>query len=233
MAPPRRLNRAHPPCLRSIVQRQSGWIVNEEEISVYVLTDDGRDLHRHVEYLHPSGLSMCVGSPRTAKFFCPCHNGVFDKNGNVVSGPPPRRWTAMKPSGKRSVIHQREDSMTTRNWAPGWMSDSVGARFGMRSSCAKFPRSTGCIRWAAPACSWRSTRSSPGYLLTIYYVPTPDHAYDSVQYHHHPGPGGLVDPRPAPLGRQCHGGYHRSCTCCGSSCMAPTSTRVRSPGSPA
>lgn len=24
------------------------------------------------------------------KFFCPCHNGVFDKYGNVVSGPPPR-----------------------------------------------------------------------------------------------------------------------------------------------
>jgi Rieske Fe-S protein len=24
------------------------------------------------------------------EFFCPCHNGVFDKDGNVVSGPPPR-----------------------------------------------------------------------------------------------------------------------------------------------
>jgi Rieske Fe-S protein len=24
------------------------------------------------------------------RFFCPCHNGVFDKSGNVVSGPPPR-----------------------------------------------------------------------------------------------------------------------------------------------
>lgn len=23
-------------------------------------------------------------------FLCPCHNGVFDKNGNVVSGPPPK-----------------------------------------------------------------------------------------------------------------------------------------------
>jgi menaquinol-cytochrome c reductase iron-sulfur subunit len=23
-------------------------------------------------------------------FICPCHNGVYDKNGNVVSGPPPR-----------------------------------------------------------------------------------------------------------------------------------------------
>lgn len=24
------------------------------------------------------------------RFFCPCHNGVFDREGNVVSGPPPR-----------------------------------------------------------------------------------------------------------------------------------------------
>ena len=23
-------------------------------------------------------------------FFCPCHDGVFDKDGKVVSGPPPR-----------------------------------------------------------------------------------------------------------------------------------------------
>jgi Rieske Fe-S protein len=26
----------------------------------------------------------------TKQFFCPCHNGVFDISGKVVSGPPPR-----------------------------------------------------------------------------------------------------------------------------------------------
>lgn len=24
------------------------------------------------------------------EFYCPCHQGVFDENGNVISGPPPR-----------------------------------------------------------------------------------------------------------------------------------------------
>ena len=28
--------------------------------------------------------------PDKVRFFCPCHEGVFDLNGNVVSGPPPR-----------------------------------------------------------------------------------------------------------------------------------------------
>ena len=28
-------------------------------------------------------------SPPAKRFFCPCHGGVFDENGNVVAGPPP------------------------------------------------------------------------------------------------------------------------------------------------
>jgi cytochrome b6-f complex iron-sulfur subunit len=28
--------------------------------------------------------------PGNNRFFCPCHDGVFDLSGNVVSGPPPR-----------------------------------------------------------------------------------------------------------------------------------------------
>jgi Rieske Fe-S protein len=28
--------------------------------------------------------------PDQEGFFCPCHNGVFAKDGSVVSGPPPR-----------------------------------------------------------------------------------------------------------------------------------------------
>lgn len=71
------------------VERQTGWIVNEEEISVYVLTENGRD------FVAMSNICTHLGCrvrwiDEQQRFFCPCHNGVFDKDGKVVSGPPPR-----------------------------------------------------------------------------------------------------------------------------------------------
>ena len=78
-----------PTRFKAKVQQQTGWIVNEEELSFYVLTEDGRD------FTAMSNICTHLGCrirwiPDQDKFFCPCHNGVFDKDGNVVSGPPPR-----------------------------------------------------------------------------------------------------------------------------------------------
>lgn len=36
-----------------------------------------------------TGCNVSWNPPRNA-FVCPCHNGIYDANGNVVSGPPPR-----------------------------------------------------------------------------------------------------------------------------------------------
>jgi menaquinol-cytochrome c reductase iron-sulfur subunit len=71
------------------IQRQTGWILNEEEISVYVLTDNGRD------FIALSNICTHLGCrvrwiTEQGQFFCPCHNAVFDKDGEVVTGPPPR-----------------------------------------------------------------------------------------------------------------------------------------------
>jgi len=30
------------------------------------------------------------------RFFCPCHQGMFDVNGNVIAGPPPRKLDSYK-----------------------------------------------------------------------------------------------------------------------------------------
>jgi menaquinol-cytochrome c reductase iron-sulfur subunit len=71
------------------VDRRAGWIVEEDEISAFVLTDNGRD------YVAMSNICTHLACrvrwiADREQFFCPCHNGVFDKDGNVVSGPPPR-----------------------------------------------------------------------------------------------------------------------------------------------
>jgi menaquinol-cytochrome c reductase iron-sulfur subunit len=71
------------------IERQTGWIVNEEEISVYVLTENGRD------FIAMSNICTHLGCrvrwiDEQNRFFCPCHNGIFDKEGQIVSGPIPR-----------------------------------------------------------------------------------------------------------------------------------------------
>lgn len=78
-----------PTLFKTTIERQTGWILNESEVSVYVLTDDGR------EYVAMSNTCTHLGCRvrwigDQQQFFCPCHNAAFDKEGEVVSGPPPR-----------------------------------------------------------------------------------------------------------------------------------------------
>lgn len=71
------------------IKRQVGWIENEEELAVFVITENG------VDYIALSNICTHLGCrvrwiDDNGQFFCPCHNAVFDKEGNVVSGPPPK-----------------------------------------------------------------------------------------------------------------------------------------------
>lgn len=71
------------------IEQKTGWITTEEELSVYVYTENGRD------YIALSNVCTHLGCrvrwiSNQEQFFCPCHNAIFDKDGNVVSGPPPR-----------------------------------------------------------------------------------------------------------------------------------------------
>ena len=78
-----------PTLFKKTIETQTGWINTEEEISVYVLTSNGQD------YIVMSNVCTHLACrvrwiPEKDSFFCPCHNGVFAKDGAVVSGPPPR-----------------------------------------------------------------------------------------------------------------------------------------------
>ena len=78
-----------PTLLKPRVTRPSGWIVDEEEVGVYILTEDGRDYHAMSNICTHLGCRV-RWIVEKQHFYSPCHNGVFDKHGYVVSGPPPR-----------------------------------------------------------------------------------------------------------------------------------------------
>ncbi len=78
-----------PTLFKTKLVRQTGWISSEVEVSAYVLTENGRD------YVAMSNICTHLGCrvrwvAERGRFYCPCHAGVFDQQGNVVSGPPPR-----------------------------------------------------------------------------------------------------------------------------------------------
>jgi menaquinol-cytochrome c reductase iron-sulfur subunit len=78
-----------PTLFKTTIEKQTGWINTEEEFSGYVLTTNGQ------EFVVMSNVCTHLGCrvrwiPEKDGFYCPCHNGVFAKDGSVVSGPPPR-----------------------------------------------------------------------------------------------------------------------------------------------
>ena len=79
----------NPTLFKTKIQKKTGWIINETELSIYVLTDNGRD------YIAMSNVCTHLGCRvrwinDQNQFFCPCHNAAFDSAGEVVDGPPPR-----------------------------------------------------------------------------------------------------------------------------------------------
>lgn len=78
-----------PTLFKATIERKTGWIVNREQLSVYVFTEDGR------AFVAMSNICTHLGCrvrwiQDQSQFFCPCHNAIFDKQGLVVAGPPPR-----------------------------------------------------------------------------------------------------------------------------------------------
>ena len=95
-----------PTLFKAKIERQTGWIVEQQEISAYVLTDDGQN------FVAISNICTHLGCRARwiadqQIFFCPCHNGVFDKNGEVVSGPPPRALDRYETKVEDAVLYVR------------------------------------------------------------------------------------------------------------------------------
>lgn len=89
LGPVSKIEIGQPTLFKFKIKIQTGWIVDEQEAAAYIFTTDGR------EFTALSNVCTHLGCrvrwiAEQEKFFCPCHNGVFDKQGNVEAGPPPR-----------------------------------------------------------------------------------------------------------------------------------------------
>ncbi len=94
----------NPTLFKTTVDTQTGWISTQEEISAYVLTENGND------FVAISNICTHLGCrvrwiAEEGKFFCPCHNGVFAKDGTVVSGPPPRPLDRFETKAESGILY--------------------------------------------------------------------------------------------------------------------------------
>jgi menaquinol-cytochrome c reductase iron-sulfur subunit len=79
----------NPTLFKATIDTQTGWIDTQEEISAYVLTENGQDFIAMSNICTHLGCRVRWIADKQG-FYCPCHNGVFAKDGTVISGPPPR-----------------------------------------------------------------------------------------------------------------------------------------------
>jgi Rieske Fe-S protein len=83
-----------PKLVNATFTKQNGWVVQDQELSVFVSTADGTDFvamsdkctHLACRVRYVEEIDEAAGPG----FFCPCHNGVFDASGGIVAGPIPR-----------------------------------------------------------------------------------------------------------------------------------------------
>lgn len=79
----------NPTLFKTTIETQTGWLSTQEEVSAYILTKNGQDFVAISNICTHLGCRVRWIADQDG-FFCPCHNGVFAKDGTVVSGPPPR-----------------------------------------------------------------------------------------------------------------------------------------------
>ena len=71
------------------IAKVNGWERSSLSYGAFVLRKEGQDPIVFSDVC--THLSCRVNwNEESSKFYCPCHAAFFDKNGEVVSGPPPR-----------------------------------------------------------------------------------------------------------------------------------------------
>lgn len=71
------------------VSRVDGWYRERARATVFLVWDGDQTVRALSATCTHLGCQV-AWNPKDAHFRCPCHGGVFDAEGRVVSGPPPR-----------------------------------------------------------------------------------------------------------------------------------------------
>jgi Rieske Fe-S protein len=69
--------------------KKVGWKQTRINQTVYAITEDGQNVTVFSDACTHLSCKVHWEEERDA-FVCPCHDGIFDKEGNVVAGPPPK-----------------------------------------------------------------------------------------------------------------------------------------------
>jgi len=71
------------------LSRQDGWYRERARETVFLVWDGASSVHALSATCTHLGCQVRWDA-ETTRFRCPCHGGVFDANGQVLEGPPPR-----------------------------------------------------------------------------------------------------------------------------------------------
>ncbi len=86
--------------------RKDAWMTSETRRTVFVLLS-GKDLTVWSNRCTHLGCAV-DWSTSSNQFTCPCHGGIFDKDGNVVAGPPPAPLTRLQCKLENNTIFIKE-----------------------------------------------------------------------------------------------------------------------------
>ena len=102
-----RLKNSHFKKVNYTFTAKDGWVKATKKRSVYV-TDLGNG-EWNVFSRTCSHLGCLVRWDESKEsFLCPCHGAVFDKNGAVVAGPPPRPLQKLEVKVENGVLYVKE-----------------------------------------------------------------------------------------------------------------------------
>ena len=173
-----------------VVPRVDGWYRERTPQTVFLVWDGKKEVRAVSATCTHLGCQV-RWEGKESKFRCPCQDGVYDATGQVLEGPPPRSLDSLE-----ARIDNADNTVLVRAVIPrlfDWLHERTGIKT-VREILFDEP--------LTPGTGWFFTLGSvllaligvqvlTGAFLTLYYAPTPDHAYDSVLFISSTTPGRL------------------------------------------